>query len=125
MPSGVTFEAITGDAATIEGAIQAFRDHHWVHLACHGAQDADKPFDSWLAMRNGPLTLMHIIQERYTCSGSCLRATRQWGTRLRQTRRRDTVCGVQWCDRDVVVGDYAARSRSARQTGYSSSFLHL
>ena len=68
MPPEVTFETITGDAATIEGAIQAFRDHRWVHLACHGAQDAKKPFDSWFAMRDGPLTLMRIIQERYTRS---------------------------------------------------------
>ena len=68
MPPDMTFEIVTGDAATIEGAIQAFREHRWVHLACHGAQDADKPFESWFAMRDGPLTLMRIIQERYTRS---------------------------------------------------------
>ena len=62
----VIFGTVTGDAATIEGAIQAFRDHRWIHLACHGAQDIDKPFESWFAMRDGPLTLMCIIQERYT-----------------------------------------------------------
>ena len=61
----VSFETVTGDAATIEGAVQAFRDHRWVHLACHGAQHATKPFDSWFAMGDGQLTLMRIIQERY------------------------------------------------------------
>ena len=68
MPPNVKFEIAIGDAATIEGAVQAFREHRWVHLACHGAQHATKPFESWFAMRDGPLTLMRIIQERYTGS---------------------------------------------------------
>ncbi|KAG9312037.1 hypothetical protein JVU11DRAFT_7316 [Chiua virens] len=60
--------SVTGAAATIDGAIQAFKDHRWVHLACHGAQHAEKPFKSWFAMGDGQLTLMRIIQERYTHS---------------------------------------------------------
>ena len=68
MPPNVQFEIVIGDAATIEGAVQAFREHRWIHLACHGAQHATKPFESWFAMRDGPLTLMRIIQERYTGS---------------------------------------------------------
>ena len=68
MPTEVEFETITGHAATIEGAVQAFRDHRWVHVTCHGAQYAEKPFDSWFAMGDGKLTLMRIIQERYTNS---------------------------------------------------------
>lgn len=67
-PQTVSFETVTGDAATIDGAVQAFRDHRWVHLACHGAQDAKKPLEPWVAMRDGPLTLMRIIQGRYTHS---------------------------------------------------------
>ena len=68
MPPNVKFEAITGAAATVEGTVEAFRDHRWVHLACHGAQHAKKPFESWFAMGDGKLTLMRIIQERYTDS---------------------------------------------------------
>ena len=68
MPSNVKFETVTGAEATIEGAVQAFRDHRWVHVACHGAQHPEKPFDSWFAMGDGKLTLMRIIQERYTDS---------------------------------------------------------
>ena len=68
MPPNVKFEAITGAAATVEGTVEAFRDHRWVHLACHGAQHAMKPFESWFAMGDGKLTLMRIIQERYTNS---------------------------------------------------------
>ena len=65
MPEDVEFEAVAGAAASIEGAVQAFRDHRWVHVACHGAQHTEKPFDSWFAMGDGKLTLMRIIQERY------------------------------------------------------------
>ena len=68
MPADVKFETVTGAAASIEGAVQAFRDHRWVHVACHGAQHAKRPFDSWFAMGDGQLTLMRIIQERYTNS---------------------------------------------------------
>ena len=68
MPPDVKFETVTGSAATIEGAVQAFRAHRWVHLACHGAQHAKKPFESWFAMADGKLTLMRIIHERYTNS---------------------------------------------------------
>ena len=68
MPPEVKFETVTGKQATIEGAVQAFRDHRWVHVACHGAQHANKPFESWFAMGDGKLTLMRIIQERYTNS---------------------------------------------------------
>ena len=68
MPPNVKFDIVTGDAATIEGAVQAFREHRWVHLVCHSAQHATKPLESWFAMRDGPLTLMRIIQERYTGS---------------------------------------------------------
>ena len=70
MPQDVTFETVTGEAATIEDAIQAFRDHRWVRVACdcHEAQHATKPFESWFAMGDGKLTLMRIIQERYTNS---------------------------------------------------------
>ena len=65
MPPDVILETVTGEAATNEGAMQAFRDHRWVHLACHGVQDAKKPLESWSAMGDGPLTLMCSIQERY------------------------------------------------------------
>ena len=56
--------------------MQAVRDHGWVtHVSRHGVQYAEKPFDSWLVMGDGKLTLMRAIQERYTnslSSRSCL-----------------------------------------------------
>ncbi|KAG9312088.1 hypothetical protein JVU11DRAFT_7372 [Chiua virens] len=64
----VAFESVTGAGATVEGAIQAFKSHRWAHLACHGAQHSERPFESWFAMGDGKLTLMGIIQERYTHS---------------------------------------------------------
>ncbi|KAG9312091.1 hypothetical protein JVU11DRAFT_7375 [Chiua virens] len=67
-PPSIAFETVTGGAATVEGAVQAFHEHHWVHLACHGAQHPEKPFESWFAMGDGQLTLMRIIRERYARS---------------------------------------------------------
>ena len=108
IPPDVSFETITGNAATIEGAVQAFREHRWVHIACHGAQHATKPFESWFAMGDGQLMLMHIIQERYTDSefaflSACHTAVGDKST-LDLPCGRDPVCGIQWGDWDVVEG---------------------
>ena len=50
MLANVKFVAVTGAAASVEGAVQAFRDHRWVHVAYGGTQHANKPFESWFAM---------------------------------------------------------------------------
>ena len=66
MPPDVKFDIITGAAATIEGAVQEFRDNRCIHVACHGAQHAKRPFVSWFAVGDSKLTLIRIIPERCT-----------------------------------------------------------
>ena len=88
IPPDVIFETITGKAMTIGGAAQAFRDHHWIYIACHDAQHATKPFD-WFAMRDGKLTLMRISFRSATQPPNlrfCPRAIPRSGMRRRQMR---------------------------------------
>ncbi|KAJ8589108.1 hypothetical protein M405DRAFT_818596 [Rhizopogon salebrosus TDB-379] len=56
------FTSLTDGDATVERALDALGQHHWVHLACHGMPNREKPFDSSFAMRNGPLTITDIIR---------------------------------------------------------------
>ncbi|KIJ64289.1 hypothetical protein HYDPIDRAFT_28729 [Hydnomerulius pinastri MD-312] len=65
LPAGISAEQVVGDRATDHGALEAFRKYSWVHLACHGNQHPTQPYESSLAMKNGPLTLLRIIREKF------------------------------------------------------------
>ncbi|KIJ61211.1 hypothetical protein HYDPIDRAFT_138045 [Hydnomerulius pinastri MD-312] len=65
LPETMPLDRLVGDLATDEGVVGALRAHNWVHLACHGSQDLTRPFDSSFAMKNGPLTLLRIIQAKF------------------------------------------------------------
>jgi CHAT domain-containing protein len=58
------FTSLTHDDATVQGALDALSQHQWVHLACHGMPNRERPFDSSFAMRDGPLTITNIIRPR-------------------------------------------------------------
>ncbi|KAG2105823.1 CHAT domain-containing protein [Suillus discolor] len=62
VPSNVKFTNLSGDEATHAGALEALRCNTWVHLACHGKQDHDQPYNSRFAMRDKPLTLLDIME---------------------------------------------------------------
>ncbi|KAG1861244.1 CHAT domain-containing protein [Suillus subluteus] len=63
VPETVNRTNISGDAATRAGALEALEDNTWVHLACHGKQDPTQPYDSHFVMRDGPLTLLDIMEK--------------------------------------------------------------
>ncbi|KAJ8594179.1 hypothetical protein M405DRAFT_784899 [Rhizopogon salebrosus TDB-379] len=58
------FTSLTDGDATVQRALDALGQHQWVHLACHGMPNPEKPFDSSFAMGDGPLTIRDIIQPR-------------------------------------------------------------
>ncbi|KAG1763673.1 CHAT domain-containing protein, partial [Suillus occidentalis] len=62
VPPNVQFTNLSGDEATQAGALEALRCNTWVHLACHGKQDRDQPYNSRFAMRDKPLTLLDIME---------------------------------------------------------------
>ncbi|KAG1877490.1 CHAT domain-containing protein [Suillus subluteus] len=62
VPSNVKFTTISGDNTTRAGALNALQQNAWVHLACHGKQDHEQPYNSCLAMRDKPLTLLDIME---------------------------------------------------------------
>ncbi|KIK40598.1 hypothetical protein CY34DRAFT_260040 [Suillus luteus UH-Slu-Lm8-n1] len=62
VPPNVQFTSLSGDEATQAGALEALRCNTWVHLACHGKQDRDQPYNSRFAMRDKPLTLLDIME---------------------------------------------------------------
>ena len=105
IPSDVTFDIVTGDAATVEGAVQAFQDHHWVHLACHGSQHTTKPFESWFAMGDGPPTLVSSGNATYIPSlHSCLRAITAVGDKSTPDEVLHLAAGMQFAGFNGVIG---------------------
>ncbi|KAG1730520.1 CHAT domain-containing protein [Suillus paluster] len=62
IPPTVKFTTLSGDSATRAGALDALQCNTWVHLACHGKQDREQPYNSRFAMRDEPLTLLDIME---------------------------------------------------------------
>ncbi|KAG0700810.1 hypothetical protein DFH29DRAFT_1053710 [Suillus ampliporus] len=62
VPPNVKFTTLSGGDATPAGALDALRRNTPVHLACHGKQDREQPYNSHFAMRDEPLTLLDIME---------------------------------------------------------------
>ncbi|KAG0703360.1 CHAT domain-containing protein, partial [Suillus ampliporus] len=58
----VPFTSLSGNHATVQGAFDSLSRNQWLHLACHGMPNRQKPFESSFAMRDGPLTIKDIIR---------------------------------------------------------------
>ncbi|KAG2112767.1 hypothetical protein DEU56DRAFT_934973 [Suillus clintonianus] len=58
VPSTANPITLPGDDATRAGALEALQRNTWMHLACHGKQDRELPYNSRFAMRDKPLTLL-------------------------------------------------------------------
>ncbi|KAG1818667.1 CHAT domain-containing protein [Suillus subaureus] len=63
IPATANRTTISGDAATRAGALQALQDNNWVHLACHGKQDREQPYNSHFVMKDEPITLLDIMEK--------------------------------------------------------------
>ncbi|KIJ57702.1 hypothetical protein HYDPIDRAFT_34865, partial [Hydnomerulius pinastri MD-312] len=57
----ILFTKLTSSESTKQQALRTLQDHEWFHLSCHGKQDHREPFKSHFAMRDGPLSLLDII----------------------------------------------------------------
>ncbi|KAG2127222.1 CHAT domain-containing protein [Suillus clintonianus] len=63
VPATANHCTVSGDAATRAGALEALEQNTWVHLACHGKQDHNQPYDSHFVMKDAPLTLLDIMEK--------------------------------------------------------------
>ncbi|KAG2123289.1 CHAT domain-containing protein [Suillus clintonianus] len=63
VPPNIKFTNISKDEATQAGALNALQCNTWVHLACHGKQDLEQPYNSYFAMRDKPITLLDIMEK--------------------------------------------------------------
>jgi CHAT domain-containing protein len=52
--------------ATHEAVFDALPEHTWVHFACHGSSDLNKPSDSHLLLADRPLTVTDLTHLRLT-----------------------------------------------------------
>jgi hypothetical protein len=52
--------ALVGADATAERVLRALRGHSWVHFACHGTQDIQRPSGGAIHLADGPVTVLRL-----------------------------------------------------------------
>jgi CHAT domain-containing protein len=57
---------LEGAEATIATVLQHMKECSWIHLACHGIQDAANPTESAFHLIDKPLTLKEIMKQSFT-----------------------------------------------------------
>ena len=57
-----TFTQIEGPDSCISRVAEALGRNQWVHLACHGIPNRQRPFESAFALHDGRFTIEHIIR---------------------------------------------------------------
>ena len=62
LASGITVDCLKNEEATVERVLQAMRDTNWVHMACHGKQEAGEPMKSGLLLHDKILELSEIVR---------------------------------------------------------------
>jgi hypothetical protein len=60
----VPYTQLVDDEAMVAQALDKVGSHEWIHLACHGYPNEEHPFSSCFAMRDGPLSVMHLLQAK-------------------------------------------------------------
>ncbi|KAG2113255.1 TPR-like protein [Suillus cothurnatus] len=60
-----SFTSIQDSDATVQVVLDALNDNQWLHLACHGMPNRQRPFESSFAMRDGPLMIKDIIRSNW------------------------------------------------------------
>ncbi|KAG2128448.1 CHAT domain-containing protein [Suillus cothurnatus] len=65
IPIVSSFTPLEDSDATVQGVLDALNHNQWLHLACHGMPNRQRPFESSFAMRNGPLMIKDIIRSNW------------------------------------------------------------
>jgi CHAT domain-containing protein len=60
LPVG-SIESLEGSEATVDRVVEGMKACSWLHLACHGTQDAANPTQSGLLLHDGRLELSQIM----------------------------------------------------------------
>jgi CHAT domain-containing protein len=68
VPETINRTTISGDSATRAGALRGLEENTWVHLACHGKQDREQPYNSHFIMKDQPITLLDIMEKDIPCA---------------------------------------------------------
>lgn len=65
-PGRLDIVPLDGDKATVDAVLQRMKECDWIHLACHGIQDAASPIDSAFLLDDGRLTLKEIMKQSFS-----------------------------------------------------------
>jgi CHAT domain-containing protein len=65
VPTVSSFTSLEDSDATVQGVLDALKHNQWLHLACHGMPNRQRPFESSFAMHDGPLMIKDIIRSNW------------------------------------------------------------
>ncbi|KAG1880871.1 TPR-like protein [Suillus subluteus] len=65
VPIVTSFTSLEESDATVQGVLGALNHNQWLHLACHGIPNRQRPFESSFAMHDGPLMIKDIIRSNW------------------------------------------------------------
>jgi CHAT domain-containing protein len=65
IPIVSSFTPLEDSDATVQGVLDALNHNQWLHLACHGMPNRQRPFESSFAMRDGPVMIKDIIRSNW------------------------------------------------------------
>ncbi|KAG1811747.1 CHAT domain-containing protein [Suillus subaureus] len=65
VPIVSSFTSLEDSDATVQGVLDALNHNQWLHLACHGMPNRQRPFESSFAMRDRPLMIKDIIRSNW------------------------------------------------------------
>jgi CHAT domain-containing protein len=65
IPIVLSFTPLEDSDATVQGVLDALNHNQWLHLACHGMPNRQRPFESSFAMRDGLLMIKDIIRSNW------------------------------------------------------------
>jgi CHAT domain-containing protein len=52
---------LEGSESSVSRVSEELKKNEWVHFACHGVPDEEKPFESAFALHDGPFTIQRIM----------------------------------------------------------------
>ena len=64
--SGLHVTRLDDREATVTAVLQHMKECSWIHLACHGVQNADNATDSAFLLYDKPLTLRAIMKQSFS-----------------------------------------------------------
>ena len=101
------WRGLLDEKASRDSVLKTLKKAEWVHFACHGTLDSDKPFQSSFALPGGKLTLLdisraHLQNGEFAFLSACHTAEQPLSSAMDEALH--LAAAIQFCGFQSVVG---------------------